>query len=72
MKKKVMKKTTKRAVKRTSAKKVMRVMHGPNHDCPECNDMYGGMWGKDRSMVILLAAGIIILAVAGMWMAGWL
>lgn len=71
MKKKITKKTTKRLVasRKTAAR---RVIHGPDHDCPECNMRYGNIWGKDRNMLLLLAAGTIILATAGMWMAGWL
>jgi hypothetical protein len=29
-------------------------------------------WGKDSSMVLLLSAGIIVLFVSGMYLAGWL
>lgn len=75
-----MKKKTTKSTKRTTATKrvvrrsasVRRVQHGPMHDCPECSMRYGSGWGKDRNMVLLLAAGTIILAVVGMWMAGWL
>ncbi|PWU22519.1 hypothetical protein C5B42_05900 [Candidatus Cerribacteria bacterium 'Amazon FNV 2010 28 9'] len=67
--KKTTKKTT-RAVKKTTAAKVV---HGPTHDCPQCRAMYGGdIWGKDRGLVLLLGAGIIVLIVAGMYLAGWL
>lgn len=73
------KKTTKKTTKRVATRKVVRrssparsSVHGPMHDCPECMARYGGMWGKDRNMILLLAAGTIILAVVGMWMAGWL
>ena len=71
MKKKTVKKSTKRmsATKRVVSR---RVVHGPGHDCQDCMVKYGGMWGKDRNMLLLLAAGTIILAVVGMWMAGWL
>ncbi len=72
MKKRTAKRITKH--KHVAARKAVhhKVVHGPGHNCPGCNMKYGGMWGKDRSMLLLLAAGTIILAVVGMYMAGWL
>lgn len=70
MKKKITKKASRRAVSRKAT--VKRSIHGPGHNCDQCMEKYGGMWGKDRSMMLLLAAGTIILAVVGMYMAGWI
>jgi len=59
MKKKTVKRSTKRSTK--------RVVH---HRAARSTS--GWMWDKDRSMMIMLAAGTIILVVVGMFMAGWL
>ncbi len=32
----------------------------------------GGFWGKDQQMIVLLSCGIIVLIVAGMYLAGWI
>lgn len=61
MKKKITKRSTKRSAK--------RVVH---HRRSTSSDAWYGSWGKDRSMIIMLAAGTIILVVVGMYMAGWL
>ncbi len=59
MKKKTVRKTTKKSVTR----RVRRVAKPVSSS---------SQWGKDRSMMLILAAGTIVLVVVGMLMAGWL
>jgi hypothetical protein len=61
MKKKIVRKTIKKAAtkKTTSVKRSVA-------------PVAKSQWGEDRGMVIMLAAGTIVLVVIGMYMAGWL
>lgn len=57
MKKKITKTRTKKAAKRVVRTRKPEVSTG---------------WGDDRSMVIMLAAGTIVLVVVGMYVANWI
>lgn len=63
-------KTTKKVAR--VSKSVKATGHGPMCSCAKCQATYSDMWGKDRGLVLVLAAGIVILVVAGMYIVGWL